>query len=298
LLRDTAREPAGAVLKMMKAVTTQYANLPPLDEDDHMERVEAMATSILGLDDLSLFLTVTTLVGSEVSVSVISGLLRYGVGLGAVSAFGGKTFGFFGEFEDGQLPPLLKLPGDLQDCIAPLAKKVPTVETLDAFYTGMPDSALLPLQTPATSEELSVPRLQYLVPKAWAPYFMAAGSPENALKVARALVTQLPIDQQDDAAPLLNWCKVVCVHKGNGNVQNKRSQLDIKWESPATATDWCVVKWASRILQPFRSEVIAPVQQPMIPPIGMALPPPLLEVKETKTFTDLEHQLIRLACGL
>jgi hypothetical protein len=36
----------------------------------------------------------------------------------------------------------------------------------------------------------------------------------------------------------------------------------------------------------------------MMPPVGMALPPPLLEVKETKTFTDLEHQLIRLACGL
>ena len=62
--------------------------------------------------------------------------------------------------------------------------------------------------------------------------------------------------------------------------------------------DQHVVKWASRILQPFRSEVIAPVQQPMMPPVGMALPPPLLEVKETKTFTDLEHQLIRLACGL
>ena len=58
-----------------------------------------------------------------------------------------------------------------------------------------------------------------------------------------------------------------------------------------------VVKRASRILQPFRSELVAPVQQPMMPPMGMTLPP-LLEVKETKTFTDLEHQLIRLACGL
>ena len=26
--------------------------------------------------------------------------------------------------------------------------------------------------------------------------------------------------------------------------------------------------------------------------------PPLLKLKETKTFTPLEHQLIRLACGL
>ena len=91
-------------MKMMKAVTTQYENLPPSDEDDHMERVEAMATSIMGSDDLSLFLTVMTLVGSEVSVSVISGLSRYSDDFGAVSAFGGKTFGFFGEFEDGQLP--------------------------------------------------------------------------------------------------------------------------------------------------------------------------------------------------
>jgi hypothetical protein len=297
LLRDTAREPAAAVLKMMKAVTTQYANLPPSDEDDHMERVEAMSTSILGSDDLSLFLTVTTLAGSEVSVSVISGMSRYNVGLGAVSAFGGKTFGFFGEFEDGQLPPLLQLPGDLKDCIAPLAKKAPTAETLDAYYAVAQDSALLPLQTPATSDEVSVPRLQYL-PKAWAPYFMAAGPPENALKVARTLVNQLPIGQQDDAAPLLNWCKAACVREGNGNVQNKRSQLDVKWETPATATDRRVVKWASRILQPFRSEAAAPAQQPMMPPMAMALPPPLLEVKETKTFTDLEHLLIRLACGL
>jgi hypothetical protein len=198
LLRDIARESAGAVLKM-KAVTTQYANLPPSDEDDHMERVVAMATSILGSDDLSLFLTVMTLASSEVSVSVISGLLGYSVGLGAIPAFGGATFGFFGEFEDSQLPPLLQLLGDLKDCIAPLAKKARTVETLDAFYAGAPDSALLPLQMPATSEEVLVPRLQYL-PKTWAPYFMAAGPPENALKVARALVTQLPIDQQDDAA--------------------------------------------------------------------------------------------------
>jgi hypothetical protein len=142
--------------------------------------------------------------------------------LGAVSAFGGKTFGFFGEFEDGQLPPLLQLPGDLKDCIAPLAKKAPTAETLDAYSAVAQDSALLPLQTPATSEEVSVPRLQYL-PKAWAPYFMAAGPPENALKVARTLVTQLPIDQQDTTAPLLNWCKAACVREGNDNVQNKRS---------------------------------------------------------------------------
>ena len=226
LLRDTAREPAGAILKMTKAVTAQYANLPPSDEDDHMERVEVMATIILGSDDLSLFLTVTTLAGSEVSVSVISGRSRYSVGLGAISAFGGATFDFFGEFEDGQLPPLLQLPGDLKDCIAPLVKKAPMVETLDAFYAGAPDSALLPLQTPATSAEVSVPRLQYL-PKAWAPCFMATGPPGNALKVACALVTQVPDDEQDDAAPLLNWCMAACVHEGNGNVQNKRSQLDI-----------------------------------------------------------------------
>jgi hypothetical protein len=36
----------------------------------------------------------------------------------------------------------------------------------------------------------------------------------------------------------------------------------------------------------------------MMPTMGMALPPPLLEVKETKTSMDLEHQLIRLAYGL
>jgi hypothetical protein len=82
---------------------------------------------------------------------------------------------------------------------------------------------------------------------------MADGPLENALKVAHVLVTQLPDDEQDDATPLLNWCMVVCVRKGNGNVQNERSQLDIKWETPATATDRRVVKWVSRILQPFRS---------------------------------------------
>jgi hypothetical protein len=144
LLRDTAREPAGAVLKMMKAVTDQYANLPPSDKDDHMERVVGvMATSSLGSGDLSLFLTVMTLAGSEVSsVSIISGLSHYSIGLGAVSEFWGATFGFFGEFEDGQLPPLLQLPGDLKECIAPLVKKAPMVETLDAFYVGAPDSAL------------------------------------------------------------------------------------------------------------------------------------------------------------
>ena len=142
-----------------------------------MEKVEAMATSILGSDDLSLFLTVTTLAGSEVSVSGISGLSRYIVGLGAVLAFGGKTFSFFGEFEDGRLPPPLQLPGDLKECIAPLAKKAPTVETLDAFYAGAPENVLLPIQMPATSEEVSVPHLQYL-PKAWAPYsFMVAAPP-------------------------------------------------------------------------------------------------------------------------
>ena len=67
LLRDTAREPAGAVLKTMKAVIAQYANLPPLDANDHMDMVEVMATSILDSDELSLFLTVMTLAGSEVS---------------------------------------------------------------------------------------------------------------------------------------------------------------------------------------------------------------------------------------
>ena len=154
-------------------------------------------------------------------------------------------------------------------------------------------------KTPATSEEVSVPHVQYL-PKAWAPYFMAAGPPENVLKVACALINQLPDDEQEGVAPLLNWYMVACVRLGNGNVQSNRSQLDVIWETPATATDRRVLKWTSRILQPFYSEkVLAPVQQPMMPPMGIAIPPPLLEVKETNTFTNLEHHLIvRLACGL
>ena len=75
---------------------------------------------------------------------------------------------------------MLKLPEDLKECIAPLTVRVPTVETLGAFYTRAPENVLLPIQTPATSEEVSVPRLQYL-PKAWAPYFMVAGPLESAL---------------------------------------------------------------------------------------------------------------------
>ena len=99
------------------------------------------------------------------------------------------------------------------------------------------------------------------------PILLHGGSPplENVLKVAHALVNQLPYDEQKGAAPLLNWCMAACVRLGNGNVQNKKSQLDVKWETPATATDRRVLKWVSQILQPFRSERVAPVQQPMIP---------------------------------
>ena len=77
LLRDTAREPVGAVLKVMKAVTAQYADLSPLDADNYKDMVEVMAASIfLGSDELNLFLTVTILAGSH-QVFVISGLSRY-----------------------------------------------------------------------------------------------------------------------------------------------------------------------------------------------------------------------------
>ena len=131
----------------------------------------------------------TTLEGGTPTVIAVSRLSRFRSGMGQTSPYDGNVYGFLGEVEEGQLPPLMKLPDTLSMRQALAVREVVAAsdEEVDVWYGGVPGDPCVPILGDELVAKLEgglatnvkVPLLQY-VPRAWAPYFLTAQSPEAA----------------------------------------------------------------------------------------------------------------------
>jgi hypothetical protein len=112
LVAKTANLGRNATLAVLAAMNAKYANL--VDPLFTQERVDAMlrelAEDVLASEGLESFLTVTTPEGGTPTVITVSRLSRFRSGMGQASPYDGNVYGFLREVEEGQLPPLMKLP--------------------------------------------------------------------------------------------------------------------------------------------------------------------------------------------
>lgn len=325
LVSHTDRVGRDEMLEVLAAMNAKYANV--VDATKTPEEVttllKELAEDVLASEGLESFLTVTTPEGGKPTIITVSRLSRFRSGIGQVSQFDNDVYGFFGEVEEGQLPPLMKLPDALsmRQALAVREVRVASVEEWIAWYGEGADNPRVPIQGDELMAEealgnmvtVKVPLLQY-VPMAWAPYFMAAQTPEAAMRTLRKLEDGNLSERQDMiTASLKFWLKAACMRSGAIGVHRYRSKLHLTWATPRGALDRTLSRWATRRLAPFMS--IAAIVPPTIaaPPLPGGGPmagvpfgaPPHgatgmlpYEARETKVYSPLEHERIRLACGL
>ena len=316
-----------AVLAVLAAMNAKYANV--VDPLLPQERVDALlrelAEDILASEGLESFLTVTTPEGGTPTVITVSRLSRFRSGMGQTSPYDGNVYGFLGEVEEGQMPPLMKLPDaiSLRQALAVREVVAAAEDELDAWYGEGPGNPRVPTQGDELVTELEgglglnvrVPLLQYL-PMAWAPYFIAAQSPEVARRTLRRLTEGNLTDlQRQHTARLETWMRAACMRSGPVGANRYRSKLHMTWVVHRAVLDRSMTRWATRRLAPFLTAPAVVPPPPAAPAIalpggaaGVAMRPPPggaggfggapYEGRETKVFSPLEHERIRLACGL
>ena len=183
-----------AVLVLTNSKFDQIAErVAAAQEAQALALLKELAEDVLDAEPLEMFLTVTVPEGGKAMVVTVARLARFRPELGQVSNWSGKVFGFLGEVEEGQLPPLMKLPDamSLRQAMEPQQITVPTWAEWNAHYgVGANrvmvegEDLLLSVAEGEAGRTVWVPRLQYL-PWAWAPYFMAAMTPEQAMRLMR-----------------------------------------------------------------------------------------------------------------
>jgi len=327
LVANTADLGRDAVLAVLAAMNAKYANV--VDPLLPQERVDALlrelAEDILASEGLESFLTVTTPEGGTPTIITVSRLSRFRSGMGQTSPYDGNVYGFLGEVEEGQMPPLMKLPDSisLRQALAVREVVAAAEDELDAWYGEGPGNPRVPTQGDELVTELEgglgvnvrVPLLQYL-PMAWAPYFIAAQSPEVARRTLRRLTEGNLTDlQRQHTARLETWMRAACMRSGPVGANRYRSKLHMTWVVHRAVLDRSMTRWATRRLAPFLTAPAVVPPPPAAPAIalpggaaGVAMHPPPggaggfggapYEGRETKVFSPLEHERIRLACGL
>ena len=327
LVANTADLGQDAVLAVLAAMNAKYANV--VDPLLPQERVDALlrelAEDILASEGLESFLTVTTPEGGTPTIITVSRLSRFRSGMGQTSPYDGNVYGFLGEVEEGQMPPLMKLPDSisLRQALAVREVVAAAEDELDAWYGEGPGNPRVPTQGDELVTELEggfgvnvrVPLLQYL-PMAWAPYFIAAQSPEVARRTLRRLTEGNLTDlQRQHTARLETWMRAACMRSGPVGANRYRSKLHMTWVVHRAVLDRSMTRWATRRLAPFLTAPAVVPPPPAAPAIalpggaaGVAMHPPPggaggfggapYEGRETKVFSPLEHERIRLACGL
>jgi hypothetical protein len=301
LLLDSASDEDADIALQIEAISNRMAALPAVGTADHATETSKLKDEVLVSDDLSCFLTITTLDALPPFVSVVLGLCRYSGGLGAISQFQGRVLGFIGEVIGDQLPPMVQVGPDavdLSNILLPEARYVPTAAEVRAYYANpaIARTSLMPGQ--ANGAQAALARLAYL-PKAWVPYFLDRKTPWDAYDTMSLLMEGLSSDaQRAQAEPLLEWTAAACVRLGGNGVDRRTSALNSEWETPPVP-DRKVLRWATTRLAPFRSPTLIAAPAQIGAGGGPANPPMMATAAvDSKNFSELEHLKIRSASGL
>jgi hypothetical protein len=150
LVAKTANLGRDATLAVLAAINAKFASL--VDPLLTQERVDAMlrelAEDILASEGLESFLTVTTPEGGTPTVITVSRLSSFWSGMGQTSPYNGNVYGFLGEAEERQLPPLMKLLDNLslRQALAVREVVAGAEKELDMWYGEGPGQHREPIQ--------------------------------------------------------------------------------------------------------------------------------------------------------
>jgi hypothetical protein len=253
LVAKTANLGRDAAIAVLAAMNAKYANV--VDPLLAQERIDALlrelAEDVLASEGLESFLTVTMPEGGTPTVITFSRLSRFRSGMGQTSPYDGNVYGFIGEVEEGQMPPLMKLPDNLSMCQALAVRELMAAaeEELDVWYGKGPGNPRVPIQGDelvtesegGLAKNVKVPLLQY-IPMAWAPYFMAAQSPEAAHRALHRLTEGHMTDQQRKHTVRLETWIAACMHSGPIGAYRYRSKLYMTWVAHRAVLDRSMVR--------------------------------------------------------
>ncbi|KAI2496731.1 hypothetical protein MHU86_17778 [Fragilaria crotonensis] len=297
LVTNTTNLGRDEVLEVLAAMNAKYANVtdPALPQERADALLRELAEDVLASEGLESFLTVTTPEGG------LQRLLR-SPGCPVSEVEWGRHLPMMGSQRGGRG---VRRRGRRVVRRGPDNPRVPIQG--DELVSEFADPG-------AAGANVKVPLLQY-VPMAWAPYFMAAQSPEAARRTLRRLTEGNMTDlQRQHTTRLETWMRAACMRSGPIGANRYRSKLHMTWVAHRAVLDRTLGRWATRRLAPFLTApvVVPPPAAPIIaPPVfgeGAAMLPqmgggggfggPPYEGRETKVYSPLEHERIRLACGL
>ena len=247
--------------------------------------LKELAEDVLGSESLESFLTTTTPPDGKPMVIAVSRLSCFRVGIGeAASPWNGSVYGFLGEVEGGQLPPMMKLPDgmSLRHALVPVEVRVPMAQDWDEHYGPGPPNARIPIEgnelmsgypISERGQAAKVPYLQYL-PRAWAPYFMEATTPEVAMRKLRQLMAAVPATGegffQQHVGSIERWMFAASMRLGNVGDQRTKPKVSVAWML-VPGLDRGLSRWAARRLAPFTAVAV---------PLLLAPPPQVMVARE------------------
>ena len=229
LVNHTTGMDHDAVLATLAGMNVKYSQIadPRKSPEAVVGLLKELAEDVLASEHLACFLTVTTpMETGKATVITVSRLSRFRSGIGQTSRFDGNVYGFLGEVEETQLPPLVKLPDNmsLRQVLAVRELTAPSDGEFDAWYGDGPTDPRVPVHGDELIVEeggvlgeqrrVKVPYLQYL-PTAWAPYFMAPQTPEQAMRTWRALELANVTERHTTITrQVTKWLAAACVRVG------------------------------------------------------------------------------------
>ena len=322
-----------SILATLATMNEKYTHVidPQKTADYVTSLLKELAEDVVASEGLESFLTVTTPTETgKAMIITVSRLSRFRSGIGQTSRYDGNVYGFMGEVEENQLPPLVKLPDNmsLRQALAVRELSAPSWQEFDAWYgdgptnprVSVPGDELMADEGGAIGHDVlvEVPALQY-IPAAWAPYFMAAQTPEAAVRMWRLLVAgNVSAAQDETTLSVTMWLSAACVRLNANGANRAKSRLHMSWVPAQGVCNRELTRWAVRRLSPFLTAA------PALPPVVTGgLPPPVAgvenptagimppgmppvgapamvsyEAREAKLYSPLEHDRIRTACGL
>ena len=138
------------LLEVFAAINTKYANVtnPMLPQHQAESLLRELVEDVLASEGLESFLTVTTPEGGTPTIIAVSRLSRFRSGMGQTTPYDGVVYDFLGEVEEGQMPPMMKLPDALSMRQALAVREVVAAseEEVDVWYGEGPNNPRVPIQ--------------------------------------------------------------------------------------------------------------------------------------------------------
>ncbi len=263
------------MLRVLAVTNAKYANVNTPEDVNADVAVhiikELTDEDVFAAESLETLLMVVILEGGESTVMAVSHLSCYRPNLGVVSPWTGQGFGFLGEVEEGQLPPLVKMPDTmllpqalaLKEVLVPTWAKWNAHFGIDAREVRIRGKELMKVEGgKGAGRRVKVAKLQYT------PHLFLWRDHARASHEVYTTIDTSAGDRESEGGrgtPKEVVCGVLRAQR-HRRQSAPAQQNCIAWVSPAGALDRTLVRWSARKMSPYVS-VASPTMAIMFPPM-------------------------------